>query len=303
MTILNKSSDGLVSVLVALVRTSMVHGEMDRTKLLNICCPPSLVGDSQKMGVNTLNRWTELGLFVYSENKKVRVADPFYKKIKDQAISTQSIAESTRLVVLDPRNNINFWSDEENKAADFTRAVCWMLAQDIYHFMPTSHATVEPLCNDQAKSAEVILLQNDTRWPGYKSLAKFLGFARTDSGKPGGALLTDPTPAVFSSLYKCLPTKEYISINEFMERLADSLPVLDGGKYRKEVESKLKPEKWKAPISGAVSTSLSRALLRLQASGDLRFADRSDSNVRISLLGRDNRTIQSITHVLRGDAN
>jgi hypothetical protein len=43
-------------------------------------------------------------------------------------------------------------------------------------------------------------------------------------------------------------------------------------------------------------------LLRLQARGILRFANRSDSESRINLIGRAGRTVQSVTHVLLGDA-
>ena len=302
MAILNKSSDGLVSVLVALVRTCTFEGEMPRQKLLDVCCPRSLVGDSQEMGVNTLNRWCELGLFHLSQDKKIKVAEPFYKEIRKQGASTRSIALSTVRIVLDPCNNMNFWSDKENKASDFTRAVCWTLAQDVYEFTPTSHATVEPICNEQVQSSEVILLQNDTRWAGFKSWAEFLGFGRSESGRAQGAFLTDPTPVVASYILQCLPTKDAVSIQEFLDRLAEAVPVLDGGHYRKEVESKLRPEKWKAPGPSAVSTSLSRALLRLQASGILRFADRSDSESRVNLIGRAGRTVQSVTHVLLGDS-
>jgi hypothetical protein len=91
-------------------------------------------------------------------------------------------------------------------------------------------------------------------------------------------------------------------ISEFLDGLAEAVPILDGGRFRAEVESKLCPEKWKAPDSDAISTSLSRALLRLQARGILRFANRSDSESRINLIGRAGRTVQSVTHVLLGDA-
>ncbi len=99
-----------------------------------------------------------------------------------------------------------------------------------------------------------------------------------------------------------LPPKNDVPIREFLDELAEAIPILDGGRFRVEVESKLRPEKWKAPASEAVSTSLSRALLRLQASGILRFDNRSDSESRVNLIGRAGRTVQPVTHVLLGDA-
>ena len=302
MAILNLESDGLVSVLITLVRSSVIMGEMPRHKLLDICCPNSLVSDSQKKGRGTLNTWCELGLFEISIDKKVVVADKFRKELKKENASAPAIARVARRIVLAPSNNSNFWSDKGNKAADFTRAAAWMLAQDVHAFTPTSHATVEPLCNDQALSSDVILLQNDTRWPGYKSWATFLGFGRPESGKASGAFLTDPSTVVAAQVEELIPKKGEVSINDFIEGLARSVPVLDRGDYRQEVERKLKPEKWKAPASTDVSSSLSRALLRLRSQGILRLAKRSDSDAQVRLVGRGGKVAETVTHVQRGDA-
>lgn len=302
MAILNKSSDGLVSVLVAMVRSSVLMGEMPRQKLLDICCPRSLVGDSQEMGTNTLNRWHELGLFQVSEDKKATVAPEFRKELKKYDASVSAIAGVARQIILAPSNNANFWSDKENKAADFTRAAAWMLSQDVHAFTPSSHATVEPLCNDQAQSSDVILLQNDTRWSGYKSWATFLGFGRSETGKSAGAFLTDPTTVVAAQVESLLPKKGEVAINDFVDGLAQSVPVLDRGDYRQEVERNLKPEKWKAPASTDLSTSLSRALLRLRSQGRIRLEKRSDSDAQMRLVGRGGSVVQSVTHVQRGDA-
>lgn len=199
-------------------------------------------------------------------------------------------------------NNQNFWSDTENKSADFTRAAAWMLAQDVHTFIPTSHSVVEPLCNEQALSADVILLQNDTRWAGYMSWATFLGLGRSDTGKATGGFITDVTSVVRFHLHDVLPKRGEVVIDDFIGSLATAIPVLDGGSFRTEVESKLKPEKWKGPKEGELSTSLSRALLRLRESGDLRFEARSDAGGQMKLIGRNGRVVESVTHVRRGDA-
>jgi hypothetical protein len=301
MAILNKSSDGLVSVLVAMVRTSVLMGEMPRHKLLDICCPKSLVGDAQDMGTNTLNRWHELGLFQITDDKRVTVVNEFRKELKKCNASLSAVAEVARRIILAPSNNENFWSDKENKASDFTRAAAWMLAQDVHAFTPTSHASVEPLCNDQALSSDVILLQNDTRWPGYKSWATFLGFGRSESGKASGAFLTDPTNVVASYVTRIIPKKEEVPIEDFIHGLAQSVPVLDRGEYRQQVERKLKPERWKAPASMDLSTSLSRALLRLRSQGVIRLEKRSDSDAQLRLIGLGGSVVESVTHVQRGE--
>ncbi len=302
MSILNRPSDGLVSVLVALVRSSVMFGTMPKSKLLDVCCPKTLGDGKQDMAIKTLNRWTELGLFVVTEKEEVKVSDEYRSSIRKLNASVSSISDVARQIVLSSENNKNFWGDEENRSADFSRAACWILAQDVHAFVPTSYTQVEQKALEQAGSPEVSLFQNDTRWSGFVSWATFLGLGRSDSGKASGGFLADPTPWICGPIMTLLPPKNDVPIREFLDELAEAIPILDGGRFRVEVESKLRPEKWKAPASEAVSTSLSRALLRLQASGILRFDNRSDSESRVNLIGRAGRTVQPVTHVLLGDA-
>lgn len=302
MSILNRPSDGLVSVFVAIVRSSVMLGTMPKAKLLDICSPKSLGDGKQDMATKTLNRWIELGMFILTDKDEVKVADGFRAKLRKKNASAESIAETAREVVLTPVNNEKFWSDEENRSADFSRAACWMLAQDVHQFVPTAYSQVEPKALEQAGAPEVVLFQNDTRWSGYVSWATFLGYGRSDSGKASGGFIIDPTAIVVEPAKSLLPKKKDMSIMDFLEGLADAVPVLDGGDYRKEVESKLRTEKWKAPDANCVSTSLSRALLRLQANGTLRFDKRSDSDAQVRLIGRHGQVVQSVTHVQLGDA-
>jgi hypothetical protein len=302
MSILNRPSDGLVSVLIATVRSSVLLGSMPKNKLLDVCSPKSFGDGRQDMAIKSLNRWIELGLFTVSEQDDVKVADEFRGRLKKANGTTEAIAEVCRQIVLSPANNKNFWSDEENRSADFSRAASWMLAQDVHQFAPTSYSQVEPRALEQGNSAEVILFQNDTRWSGYVSWATFLGFGRSESGKASGGFITDPTLAVVGVAKSLLPKQKLVPIREFLDGLSESVPVLDGGEYRREVEGKLRPEKWKSPASMDVSTSLSRALLRLHAQGVLRLEKRSDSDAQVRLIGRGERFLQSVTHIQIGDA-
>lgn len=302
MSILNRPSDGLVSVLVALVRSSVSLGTMPKGKLLDVCSPKSLGDGKQDMATKTLNRWIELGLFHVTEKEEVKIADEYRNGLRKVDASPDGIADVVRQIVLSPVNNRHFWSDEENRSADFTRAVCWMLAQDVHQFVASSYSQVEPKALEQAKSAKVTFFQNDTRWSGFVSWAHFLGFGRSDSGKAPGGFVIDPTPAIVGVVENLVPKKQVVAINDFIAGLSDSLPVLDGGDYRQEVEENLLAEKWKAPAATDASSSLSRALLRLQSQGTVRFEKRSDSDAQLRLVGRGGRLVQRVTHVQRGVA-
>src|SRR6056297_3412192 len=111
MSILNRPSDGLVSVLVALVRSSAMFGTMPKSKLLDLCSPKSLGDGKQDMATKTLNRWIELRLMVETDKDEVKVADEYRAGIKKLNGSASSIAKVVREIVLAPENNKNFWSD------------------------------------------------------------------------------------------------------------------------------------------------------------------------------------------------
>jgi hypothetical protein len=87
---------------------------------------------------------------------------------------------------------------------------------------------------------------------------------------------------------------------DFFTRLADCLPIIDGGRYRLEVEAQI-ARSWRNQRSNEVSPSLSAALLTLEAAGILRLETRSDAQTRI-LLGRAGREIRPISHAIRLEA-
>ena len=302
MSILNRPSDGNLSVLVALTRCSAALGSMPKSKLLDLCCPRSLSDIKQDMATKTLTTWIGLELFAVSEKDEVKIRDEYRSSLKKSDSHRTLLAEVVRNIVLAKENNQRFWDKEENKAADFCRAAAWMLAQDIYAFCPNSYSQVEPKALEQASSGDAIFFQNDTRWTGYVSWSTFLGFGRSDSGKASGGYIIDPTPALRQPAIDLLPQKEEVAINEFLDGLARAVPVIDGGDYRLMVEEKLRKERWKAPATGELSTSLSRALLRLRNAGEIRLESLSDAQGQAKLIGRDNRVIQAITHVRRGEA-
>src|SRR5689334_22410978 len=67
MSILNRPSDGLVSVLLVLRRAVHAYGPMPRGRLIELCAPEGAVRQdspaSQMMVWKTLHRWLQLGLF------------------------------------------------------------------------------------------------------------------------------------------------------------------------------------------------------------------------------------------------
>lgn len=294
MSLLNTTNDGLHNVLVALCGTLVLEkGELAESELLQMTAPASIVADQGKMVRQTLNRWVELGLFLREDDNISLSAEywPAGKVAPDVIPSTvRHVARTCALALV---NNTNLWAKESAKAADLTRSLCLLLAQDAYR---TTFSQLETLENEQVVNAELRLVQNDTRVNGLKKWSHFLGFVRQASAED-----IDPTVAVRDSIGSWMLPGERMPASHFLSCLGEDLPVLDGGAYRRAVEQELNRTMLFVPGPGQLSSSLSRALLGLRASGDLLWEAKSDAvGEGLMLTGRDGpRPDLRFTHIWR----
>ena len=291
MSILNRPSDGLFNILITFIRCLVEQGPMPPEKLLGLCAPLSAVG-SQDRAKQTLNRWCELGLLTEVDGK-VKLGLACEDRLNRKSLSTQIIADTMRRVALTEENNANFWESENNRSADFTRAACWILAQDVYLFQPSGHGEVEQLESKQL--GKLSAFTNDTRWSGFKSWATFLGIGYS-ARFPSNSFVIDPTECVMACLSENLEERRF-TIADFLEELAQKLPIVDNGIYRRLVEEKISAASWKRPFERSVSTSLSRAILRLRDSRHLILEDNSDAESH-NLIGREQRKLEAVSHVV-----
>ena len=285
MTILNTASDGFFNVLIVLHRTLAHHGTMERDRLIELCAPGP--DDAMKRLRETLLRWTQLGLFKESGDDKVRLE----KADKDP----ERLPSICRRLLFNESNNENFWDNEGTRAADFTRALAFILAQDIYAHEFGAHAQVQGLEQRQVHDETCRILQNDVRWNGLRFWGDYLGFFWV-----GQRRWPDPTAAVRDELPEVFGKKNELPAAEFIGRLAERLPVLDGGRYRLKIEDTLDASEWKRPARpDLLSTSLSRALWRLsQPGGPLQLDPRADAGDGRTLQRAGGHDWQTFTHVL-----
>jgi hypothetical protein len=91
-----------------------------------------------------------------------------------------------------------------------------------------------------------------------------------------------------------------LAADEFLNAVAETVPVLDQGTYRRLVEDKLRayesPDGWLSPPTGQLSTSLSRAVLRLTSDGTLQGKKDSDFPSRVRLTGRKRVVVAEYSH-------
>lgn len=290
MAILNRPSDGLFNVLIAIYKVLAHYGPLSKEDVKTLVAPGD-VTDSQVN--NTMNRWTQLGLFC-GDGATVSIEAEFAPgegEELDEAV--RRLPATLRTLVFRQENNANFWDSERSASADFSRGISWLLAQDVYSFATNSHTTVQKVEEMQLADPSQRILQNDTRWQGLCHWATYLGFAWN-----AATLVVDPSVAVRESLPQVFISCRTLIASSFFESLAHVLPVLDYGVYRQEVETALNPRNWRRPPKFLLSTSLSRGLKRLELSGEITLEHLSDTGEAYRLTRQQGTEWgRSFTHV------
>ena len=280
MTILNQTNDGLPNVLVVLYDAVARHAKaIDRDDLLEMVAPKGVAHEGGKQARQTLNRWIELGLFTTQDNVIDLARRPATPPGTDIELLS-AVRRSARERVLEANNNADLWATEGARAADFTRSMAWVLAQDVYR---THLSDLEAFEARQLQDGTPVLMQNDTRRRGLKAWGQFLGFLRPANR---GEIEIDPTVAVRDLLPDLMQEGTQIPAASLVEQLAHKLPILDGGLWRRQVLERCKPDAFPAMAGGQLSTSLSRALLNLMRNEEIILENRADTRSGIVLTGQ-----------------
>jgi hypothetical protein len=303
MGVLNRASDGLPSVAMALVRALRRFGPLTRTDLLAVCCPATLECHNDgfkggRKGSQTLTRWTQLGLFIEDADGRVSLHPDVEKLPPDGLDEVRALGSVLRSLMLAPSNNEQLnvpgeLAPDLTLASDMTLALCWVLAQDIHALSGRTYPQIEPHELGQIAS-EPYPFRNATRWNGFSEWAPLIGFGWSDKS----GLVIDPTVAVRDTLPEIFGKHEEVPIAAFLQRLADAIPVFEGGIYRSEVEARLETS-WRKTRDHEISVSLSTALKRLDATGVISFKALADAPKR-TLLGRGYRELEQVSHIVKG---
>ena len=280
MSLLNLTSDGLPNILVVLYATiANARTPMTAKELIDTVAPESVVKDP-RLAKTTLNRWTELGLFRVDTNTEVlSLHRPPPIDMKSEADIVRAVRMEARYVALSEANNGDLWAREEARAADLTRSLAWLLALDVYR---QGGDNLFALANDHIRETGLTLMQNESRLSGLRSWGHFLGFIRHPRANE-----IDPTVAILEVLPDCIGPGDEMPARDLIERLAQALPVIDGGRYRQAVLDRLRDNALPPLQVSQLSTSLSRALHCLMVNQTLHFKSLSDVGSSITLTGRD----------------
>ena len=172
------------------------------------------------------------------------------------------------------------WTDQTG-AKDLVRSLAWFLTLPVSR-APRSFDGADPNLitlqtedfgerfEDDAGDSKWPI-NNDPRWQSFRRWACSLGFAWRS---PGDHLIPDPTTAIRDALPEIFDSNGRLTAKEFVESLGRSLPVLDGGKYRRYVEENRSGEN---PDPKQLSEATSGALERLVLEKTLLIANEDDS--------------------------
>ncbi len=296
MSLLNHASDGLPNVLIVLFQTiAEARGGLGEATLLDRLEPPDSISDQRKVA-QTLRRWLELGLFEARSDRSV-ISEPYRDSKGHPYGSIGHCRVAARAAAFEQSNNERFWDAEKSKAADLTRSLAWLLVQNVYKLDWKSLPDEE---SRQLVLEDARFARNSTRLAGLRMWAPFLGFSWKDLGD----YVVDPTLAIRDVIGDLVPKGRELPMDRFLENLATALPVLDQGRYRREVEDNLDPGSYHRLPEHHLSTALSRALYRLRREQVLEFRKLSDSGIAFHMTGPDQSSIgDTITHVALGKAS
>ena len=296
MTLLNTASDGYYNVLIVVYRALISEGSTNKDNLVKMCSDQT--DQSKKRLEQTINKWVQLGLFLEEEGviSLVPELDEYLGKRKKLEQATECLPLIVRRIVFKEENNGRFWEIKKSKAADFSRALSWILAQNIYEFNLGDIKAANAIESQQITDQNFHVTGNTVPFGGLQTWAEFLGFTWRSK-----TTMVDPTRAIREDLPLVFRSEKELTAEAFISRLAVILPVLDGGKYRKMLEKKLDPVKWQKPNRAEIlSTSLSRALWRLESLGQIKLESRSDAVDHRELQRSEGRPLKSFTHVRIG---
>lgn len=266
---------GIVTILRYLAAQRAQQDVMQR--LLDTVAPPSLKGDPQSDVRRNLRAATELGL-IRRDGDKVTLTESARAAV---AGGQSEVVKLLRARVFDDSLNTAPWRSQVG-ARDLTNALSWYLTMrpsDAPIQMESGPRSAEQLQlkdfgprqeEDGGKSSNWPI-NNNNRWGPFRRWACSLGFAWVN---PNGHLVPDPTAAIRDSLPELFEGVSELTAQDFVKKLGEAVPVLDGGRYREFVTSN-----WERPPTEerGLTVPLSDALERLVGEQAIAVYDRADA--------------------------
>lgn len=192
---------------------------------------------------------------------------------------------------------------EGTRGQPFLLSITALLAQDNFAFIGKSTLTKEsvtggvgPLLKDSNNEGVCRQINLSNEATTFLEFAFFFGFVEPFMD----GYLVDPTRAIEGVLDRVLENHSNLPAIDFISRLAEVLPMIDGGSYRQQVEPMITADNWTPKEPLHLSASLSQALVRLELALKIKFEIRADDHQALLLTGPDGST-QRISAISPGE--
>lgn len=184
-----------------------------------------------------------------------------------------------------------FFAADNEENFNIARVIAWYLAQDPQR-PPGTWQLMSRAIVDQEVSD--LLGMNDARFSQFRDWICFLGFAWRCAKGATELIIPDPTEQIRLRLDELFADarNRSLPIGAAMERLAVLVPVLEGGRFRAEVEAHLPPR-----ADRHLSRSTALAWLRLAEEGLIQLHEDADADMLVLPDGGAYRRFSRITYL------
>ena len=306
MGMLNSTSDGHCELVFSIVKL-IIKEPMEISKIKLLLNPEKAHLLTNDKIAGSITCWKKLGLFEDHGNK-IHITQYARKVLEELEKSNcqNKISYMLRRILFSSSKNKTetIWTDES--ANDFFRALSWMLIQNPFTFSDFSYNACDRFYKEQQsiKDESKEIIQGGVRMRAFLPYARSLGFF---SGTTTGSTtkdfnFIDPTNAIQEDLDLMIKPEEEITVEVFLKKLSNELPVFDGGKYRVQVEQILDKKFIVPPENKTLSSSLSLALKRLEQLGIIKLVSRGDASSSYNLsFGLEVSKAQQYSHIKRAN--
>lgn len=312
MSMINNAHPGSSLVLVSLIDRVLLRKSKPapRAELLEVLRPELLPklspkkkkddevdevddadGTAMKRFEWNLDFWLKEGLWLQDDSGMISVSSGATERNLPERILELIIGNTraqTDQAILDDKNTEPFF-----------RAMTCLLVQQGYTFMggelvlPGKNGSAQKAVNRWLPGERSLNLSNEL--PTFLQYGDFLGFL-----EPFGAgYIVDPTRAIEPYLKAVFASESKLPLQIFIDRLAEKIPLVDGGRFRRLLEPMMEELGWSPREVHQVSPSLSHALVRLESAFRLRLDKASDdtSSMQLQLPEGKHRFVSEVVYL------
>lgn len=292
MSMVNNAHPGSSLVLLNLIDRVLVRKgkPISRVDVLEILRPEFLPKseNAQKRFEWNLDFWLKEGLWLQDDTGAISVP----KGATDKNLAHRVLM----LIIGNARKNTDQTILDDKRVEPFFRAMTCLLVQQGYTFMGGEvvlPGTTQEAVNRWLPGERGLNLTNELST--FLQYGDFLGFLEPFRA----GYIVDPTRAIEPLLESLFAVEKKISLRVFIERLAEKIPLLDGGHIRCLLEPLMQELGWHPREAHHVSPALSHALVRLESSFRLRFEKASDDtfSMELQLPGGVPRFVSEVVYV------